>query len=310
MQGLDFNLLSVTEAAALASYRCLGIGDEKNADRAAVNAMRKSLKLLEINGTVVIGEGERDNAPMLYIGEKVGIGGIDVDIALDPLEGTTICAHYKNGAMSVIAVTEKGGFLNAPDVYMEKIAIGSGIPRGVVSLKNDIETNLNNLAQVKKCKVDELIVMVLQRERHLELIQGIRKCGARIKLIDDGDISAVVSLMKGTHDLYVGIGGAPEGVLAAAALLSMGGYIEGRLILDTDHLRERAKKFGIEDINKVYSIEELVKSDSIFIATGITDSSLVQGIKYSKGFFTVESIIIKSTGIMHISNTIPDITSR
>ena len=309
MQGLDFNLLSVTEAAALASYKCLGMGDEKNADRAAVDAMRKSLNLLKINGTIVIGEGERDNAPMLYIGEKVGLGGVDVDIALDPLEGTTICAHYKNGAMSVLAVTKKGGFLNAPDVYMEKIAVGSGVPRGVVSLKNDIKTNLNNLAEVKKCKVNELVVVVLQRERHLELIKNIRECGARIKLIDDGDISAVVSLVKGTHDLYVGIGGAPEGVLAAAALLSMGGCIEGRLILNTDYLKQRAEKFGIKDMDKIYSIEDLVKFDSIFIATGITDSSLVQGIKYSKGFFTLESIIIKSTNVMYISNTIPDVSS-
>ncbi|RZB12505.1 class II fructose-bisphosphatase [Ehrlichia minasensis] len=306
MQNLCFKLLSVTEAAALASYKYLGMGDEKGADRVAVDAMRKSLNLLEISGTVVIGEGERDNAPMLYIGEKVGTGGIGIDIALDPLEGTTMCAHYKSGAMSVLAITEKGGFLNAPDVYMEKIAVGPNIPRDVISLKYDIKTNLYNLAAVKKCKVDELVVTVLYRERHLELIKNIRACGARIKLIDDGDISAVVSLMKGMNDLYVGIGGAPEGVLAAAALLSMGGYMEGKLVLDTDPLRARAEKFGIKNPNKIYSIEEMVKSDSIFLATGITDGSLVRGIKYSQGSFEVESVIIKPSSIMYINNTIPE----
>ncbi|CEI85133.1 Fructose-1,6-bisphosphatase [Ehrlichia minasensis] len=306
MQNLCFKLLSVTEAAALASYKYLGMGDEKGADRVAVDAMRKSLNLLEISGTVVIGEGERDNAPMLYIGEKVGTGGIGIDIALDPLEGTTMCAHYKSGAMSVLAITEKGGFLNAPDVYMEKIAVGPNIPRDVISLKYDIKTNLYNLAAVKKCKVDELVVTVLYRERHLELIKNIRACGAHIKLIDDGDISAVVSLMKGMNDLYVGIGGAPEGVLAAAALLSMGGYMEGKLVLDTDPLRARAEKFGIKNPNKIYSIEEMVKSDSIFLATGITDGSLVRGIKYSQGSFEVESVIIKPSSIMYINNTIPE----
>ncbi|WP_078400126.1 class II fructose-bisphosphatase [Ehrlichia ruminantium] len=304
MQDLCFKLLSVTEAAAVASYKCLGVGDEKKADAVAVDAMRESLNSLNISGTVVIGEGERDHAPMLYIGEKVGLGGIELDIALDPLEGTTICAHYQDGAMSVLAVTEKGGFLNAPDVYMEKIAVGPGIPKGAISLRYDIKTNLYNLAEIKRCNIADLVVTVLKRERHLELIKNIRECGARVKLIDDGDISAVVSLMHGNHDLYIGIGGAPEGVLAAAALLSVGGYIEGRLIIDTDQLKVRAKKFGIDDIDKIYCIEEMVRSDAIFIATGITDSSLVKGIRYSKGLLFMESIIIKSARLMHISNTI------
>ncbi|CAI27172.1 Conserved hypothetical protein [Ehrlichia ruminantium str. Gardel] len=304
MQDLCFKLLSVTEATAVASYKCLGIGDEKKADAVAVDAMRESLNSLNISGTVVIGEGERDHAPMLYIGEKVGLGGIELDIALDPLEGTTICAHYQDGAMSVLAVTEKGGFLHAPDVYMEKIAVGPGIPKGVISLRYDIKTNLYNLAEIKGCNIADLVVTVLKRERHLELIKNIRECGARVKLIDDGDISAVVSLMHGNHDLYIGIGGAPEGVLAAAALLSVGGYIEGRLIIDTDQLRARAKKFGIDDIDKIYCIDEMVRSDAIFIATGITDSSLVKGIRYSKGLLFIESIIIKSARVMHISNTV------
>ncbi|AHX04488.1 class II fructose-bisphosphatase [Ehrlichia japonica] len=307
MQDLGFKLLSVTEAAALASYKYLGAGNEKEADRVAVDAMRKSLNSLKINGTVVIGEGERDNAPMLYIGEKVGSGGIDVDIALDPLEGTTMCAHYKNGAMSVLAIAKRGGFLNAPDVYMEKIAVGPNVPRDAVSLKYDIKTNLYNLAEVKKCKVDELVVTVLYRERHLELIKSIRECGAHIKLIDDGDISAVVSLVKGVHDLYVGIGGAPEGVLAASALLSMGGYMEGKLIFDTEYLKARAEKFGIKDINKIYSIEEMIKSEAIFVATGITDSTLVQGIRCSHRSFVMESIIIRPASIMYINNTIPEV---
>ena len=307
MQDLEFKLLSVTEAAALASYNYLGVGSEKEADRVAVDAMRKSLNLLKINGTVVIGEGERDNAPMLYIGEKVGSGGIDVDIALDPLEGTTMCAHYKNGAMSVLAIAKRGGFLHAPDVYMEKIAVGPNVPRNTVSLKYDIKTNLYNLAEVKKCKIDELVVTVLYRERHLELIKSIRECGARIKLIDDGDVSAVVSLVKGVHDLYIGIGGAPEGVLAAAALLSMGGYMEGKLIFDTEYLKVRAEKFGIKDINKIYSIEEMIKSEAIFVATGITDSSLVQGIRCSHRSFVMESVIIRPDSIMYVNNTVPKV---
>ena len=252
--------------------------------------MRTVLNSMEINGTIVIGEGERDEAPMLYIGEKVGTGsGPEIDIAVDPLEGTTICAHYKQGAMSVLAATKKGNFLHAPDVYMEKIAV---VPEGVVSLKNSVEENLNNLAKAIGCKVSDLIVTVLKRERHDELIAKIRKAGAKIKLIDDGDIAAIVSLINGNHDMYIGTGGAPEGVLAAAALSSIGGQIEGRLIFDTDQLKERAKNLNITDPEKIYTVKDMAKSESVFIATGVTNGEFVDGVKFGQDICLTNSLII------------------
>ncbi|UTO55990.1 class II fructose-bisphosphatase [Neoehrlichia mikurensis] len=302
MQDLCFKFLKVTEAAAIKAYNFVGMGDEIGADKAAVDSMRMELNLIDIDGTIVIGEGERDNAPMLYIGEKIGRGGYALDIAVDPLEGTTICSNYKDGAMSVIAIAESGGFLKAPDIYMEKIAVGPNSPEGVVSLNNDIKVNLGNLSDAKKCSISDLVVIVLNRERHLSLINSIRECGARVKLIDDGDISAVLSLVFGKYDLYVGIGGAPEGVLAAAALLSIGGYIEGKLMFNTDLLVDKAKHFGIRDINKVYTIKDMVKGKSAFIATGITDSNLVRGVEFCDSYVKTHSIIIKSGNIMYISN--------
>lgn len=293
MENLAYKLIKVTEAAALAAYKLVGLGDEKKADQVAVDAMRTVLNSMEINGTIVIGEGERDKAPMLYVGEKVGTGnGPEIDIAVDPLEGTTICAHYKQSAMSVLAAAKKGDFLHAPDIYMEKIAIGKDLPIGVVSLKNSVEKNFDNLAQAKKCEVNDLTVTILKRERHNNLILKIRKLGARVKLIDDGDIAAIVSLINGSHDIYIGIGGAPEGVLAAAALSSIGGQMEGRLIFDTHQSKERAKILNIDDLEKIYSIKDMVKGESVFIATGVTSGELVDGVKFGYNICSTSSLIM------------------
>ncbi|MGL9733118.1 MAG: class II fructose-bisphosphatase [Wolbachia sp.] len=293
MEDLAYKLVKVTEAAALAAYKLVGFGNEKRADQVAVDAMRMMLNSIEMNGTIVIGEGERDEAPMLYIGEKVGTGsGPEIDIAVDPLEGTTICAHYKQGAMSVLAATKRGDFLYAPDVYMEKIAVGKNFPEGVVSLKNSIEKNLDNLANAKGCKVSDLTVTILKRERHNELIEKIRRLGAKIKLIDDGDIAAVVSLMNGNYDTYIGIGGAPEGMLAAAALSSIGGQMEVRLIFDTDQLKERTKNLNIDDSEKIYTIKDLIRGESVFIATGVTSGELVDGVKFNHNICSSNSLII------------------
>lgn len=293
MEDLVYKLVKVTEAAAVASYKLAGLGDEKKADQAAVDAMRTVLNSIEISGTIVIGEGERDEAPMLYIGEKVGTGnGPEIDIAVDPLEGTTLCAHYKQGAMSVLAAAKKGDFLHAPDVYMEKIAVGKDLPTEVVSLRNSIEENLNNLIRAKNCQASDIVVTVLKRDRHNELISKIRKFGAKVKLIDDGDVAAVVSLINGDYDMYVGTGGAPEGVLAAAALSSIGGQMEGRLILNTKELKERAEKLNIHETEKIYTIKDMVKGDAVFIATGVTNGELVRGVKLSEGAYLTDSLII------------------
>lgn len=293
IEDLAYKLVKVTEAAALAAHKLVGFGDEKKADQVAVDAMRTVLNSMEINGTIVIGEGERDKAPMLYIGEKVGTGnGPEVDIAVDPLEGTTICAHYKQGAMSVLAATKRGNFLHARDIYMEKVAVGKNLPEGVVSLKNSVEKNLDNLAQAKGCKVSDLAVTILKRERHNELIAKIRRLGAKIKLIDDGDIAAVVSLVNGNHDMYIGTGGAPEGVLAAAALSSIGGQMEGRLIFDTDQLKERAKNLNIDDPEKIYTVKDMARGESVFITTGVTSGELVDRVKFSHNTYSISSLII------------------
>nr|WP_223158726.1 class II fructose-bisphosphatase [Wolbachia endosymbiont of Pentalonia nigronervosa] len=301
IENLANKLIKVTESAAFAAHKLVGLGGEKKADQVAVDAMRTALNAMEINGTIVIGEGERDSAPMLYVGEKVGTGnGCEIDIAVDPLEGTTICAHYKQGAMSTLAATKKGNFLYAPDVYMEKIAVGKNLPQGVVSLNNSIEKNLDNLAQANECKISDLIVTVLKRKRHDELISKIRKYGAKIKLIDDGDIAAVVSLINGNSNMYIGIGGAPEGVLAAAALNSLGGQIEGKLIFDTEPLKKRAKDLNIHDTEKIYTISDMVKDESIFITTGITDGELVDGIKFNHDSYSISSLVILPHRIMKI----------
>ncbi|MGL9726145.1 MAG: class II fructose-bisphosphatase [Wolbachia sp.] len=303
MENLAYKLMKVTEAAALAAYKLAGCGDEKEADQVAVDAMRTVLNSMEINGMIVIGEGERDKAPMLYIGGKVGTGnGLEIDIAVDPLEGTTICAHYKQGAMSVLAATKKGNFLHAPDVYMEKIAVGKNLPEGIVSLKNSVEDNLNNLAKARGCKVSDLVVTTLKRERHNELVGKVRKAGAKIKLIDDGDVAAVVSLINGNHDMYIGTGGAPEGVLAAAALSSIGGQMEGRLIFDTDQLKERVKNLDINNPDKIYTIKDMAKGESVFVATGVTNGELVSGVKLDQGIYLTHSLIILPSKIVKMQN--------
>jgi fructose-1,6-bisphosphatase II / sedoheptulose-1,7-bisphosphatase len=289
----------VTEAAALACARWMGRGKEKDADRAAVNAMREALNGLSIDGTVVIGEGERDKAPMLYIGEKVGNApgvGPQIDIALDPLEGTTICAKGGVNALAVIAMAEKGGFLHAPDVYMSKIAVGGGLPEGVVDLDNTPEKNLKSLAKAKKCEVSDLVVVILERDRHEELIAKTREAGARIQLIADGDVAGVIATARPETgvDMYVGIGGAPEGVLAAAALRSIGGQMQGRLLFSEEEERLRAKRMGIEDLNRKYHLEDLAKGDVMFAATGVTDGSMLRGVRRFPGGAITHSIVMRS----------------
>lgn len=292
----------VAEQAAIACYDWIGKGNEKLADQAAVNAMRDELNQMNITGTVVIGEGERDEAPMLYIGEKVGKSGIEVDIALDPLEGTTICATSNPNSLAVIAFANKGGFLHAPDVYMDKIAVGGGLPIGVVDLDNSPQNNLKNLALAKKCAISDLQVMILKRDRHEEIIAKCREAGARVKLISDGDVAAVIATAdpeKTGVDLYLGIGGAPEGVLAAAALRTVGGQMMGRLLFegeDTNSIRQaaRAKEMGITDLNKKYLTEEMAKGDVLFIASGVTDGAMLDGVKKSTNKIIVNSLIMNS----------------
>lgn len=303
-RNLALEAVRVTEAAALASARWMGKGKEKDADRAAVNAMREALNGLSIDGTVVIGEGERDKAPMLYIGEKVGSGsGPQVDIALDPLEGTTICAKGGVNSLAVMAMAEKGGFLHAPDVYMSKIAVGGGLPDGVVDLDNAVATNLKNLAKAKKCDVADLVVCILERDRHKEMIAKVREAGARIQLILDGDVAGVIATARpGTGvDMYMGIGGAPEGVLAAAALRSIGGQMQGRLLFDKEEQKVRAKRMGISNLNKKYQLEEMAKGDVMFAATGVTDGSMLSGVRRFPGGATTHSIIMRSkTGTVRL----------
>ena len=296
---LCFQFLRVTELAAIEAQKFAGKADEKGADKAAVDSMRSTLNAMKIDGTIVIGEGERDNAPMLYSGEKVGVGGVSLDIAVDPLEGTTTCALYKDGAMSVIAVAESGGLLRSPDVYMDKIAVGPGLPQGVVSLQNSLETNLENLSDASGRKITDLIAVVLNRERHEKLISELREMGVRIKLIDDGDIGAVISLINGDCDVCLGIGGAPEGVLSAVALSAVGGQIYGRLVLDTEDLRSRASKHGIEDYSKEYSVFDMVQGKAMLITTGVTGSTLMDGVSYDDEHnIATDSIIFCPDGVV------------
>jgi fructose-1,6-bisphosphatase II / sedoheptulose-1,7-bisphosphatase len=286
----------VTEAAALSASRLMGRGDEKAADQAAVDAMRRALNDLPIDGTVVIGEGERDEAPMLYIGEKVGAGGQKIDIALDPLEGTTICAKGAANALAVVAMAEAGNFLNAPDVYMDKIAVGPGLPEGVVDLDNSAEQNLKNLALAKKMEISDLVACILDRPRHAELIAKVRAAGARIMLISDGDVSGIIATATPNSgvDLYIGSGGAPEGVLSAAALRCIGGQMQGRLLFRNDDERGRAHRLGITDLNRKYSMIELAKGDVMFAATGVTDGAMLRGVRRTAGMATTHSLVMRS----------------
>jgi len=295
-RNLAMEVVRVTEAAALAASRLMGRGDEKAADQAAVDHMRRALNSLAIDGTVVIGEGERDEAPMLYIGEKVGQGGIKVDIALDPLEGTTITAKGGPNALAVIAMAEQGGFLNAPDVYMDKIAVGGGLPADIVDLDATPEANLKALAKAKGLDVSDIVACILDRPRHAELIAKVRAAGARIMLISDGDVSGVIATSRPESgvDIYMGSGGAPEGVLAAAALRCIGGQIQGRLLFRNDDERGRAKRLGIADLNRKYGLFDLAKGDVMFAATGVTDGTMLKGVRRFQNGATTHSIIMRS----------------
>ena len=303
-RNLALDTVRVTEAAALASARLIGHGDEKAADQAAVDAMRQALNVLDIDGTVVIGEGERDEAPMLYIGEKVGTGrGPMIDIALDPLEGTTITATGAPNAISCIAMAPHGCFLNAPDTYMDKIAVGRGLPPGLVRLSDPPATNLARLAEAKGLPMDELVVLILDRPRHQGLIAAVRKAGARIRLISDGDVAGVIATSRPDSgiDIYMGSGGAPEGVLAAAALRCIGGQFQGRLMFRSDEERARARKMGVADLDRIYDMEDLAQGDVMFAATGVTDGTMLRGVRRHGGRIYTQSIVMRSrTGTVRI----------
>ena len=295
---LTLELVRVTERAAVASARLRGRGDEKAADQAAVDAMRRELNRLPIDGTVVIGEGERDEAPMLFIGEKLGTRtGPRVDIAVDPLEGTKLSAKDMPGSIAVMAMAQPGSLLNAPDVYMDKIAIGPGYPLGVIDLDMSVEENIRSLAKAKGVKPGEITVLILDRPRHADLINGARRAGASVRLITDGDVAGVIFTTQASQtgvDMYVGTGGAPEGVLAAGALRCVGGQMQGRLILDTEAKRERALKMGIKDPNKKYDMRELASGDVIVCATGVTDGALLKGVRFGQDVIETETVIYRS----------------
>lgn len=298
---LVLEMVRVTEAAAIAASTLIGRGDEKAADAAAVEAMREALNKLPMDGTVVIGEGERDEAPMLFIGEKVGSAlgqGPKIDIALDPLEGTTITAKAGPNALAVLAVAEEGNLLNAPDVYMDKLAVGPGYPEGIIDLAKSPTENVKAVAAAKGVQPNEIIVCVLDRPRHAELIAELRGLGCGIALIPDGDVAGVIAVTneETNIDLYMGQGGAPEGVLAAAALRCVGGQFNGRLVFRNEDERARARKWGIEDLNKIYTRDELAKGDCIFAATGVTDGSMLKGVKRHKnGVMTTDSVVMRAS---------------
>jgi fructose-1,6-bisphosphatase class II len=295
-RNIALELVRVTEAGAIAAARLMGRGNEKQADHVAVEAIRAWLNKMDMRGRIVIGEGERDEAPMLFIGEEVGNGtGPEMDIAVDPLEGTTITARGDNNAMAVIAAAPRGGFLNAPDTYMEKIAVGPE-GKGAVSLRYSPTENLQRLAKAKRCAVEDLTVMILDRPRHENLITEVRKAGARIKLIRDGDVSAAIAPCRphGHVDVLMGIGGAPEGVLAAAALRCFGGDFEGRLKFRNEDEKARASKMGITDFDKIYSLEDLASGPVLFAATGVTPGDYLKGVRFFGGGCETHSVVMRS----------------
>ena len=306
-RNLALEAVRVTERAAIASAVWMGRGDERSADQAAVDAMRQALNVLGIDGTVVIGEGERDEAPMLYIGERVGSGnGPRVDIALDPLEGTTITATGGPNAIACLAIGGEGGFLNAPDTYMDKIAVGGGLPEGVVHIEASPAENLRQLAQAKDVEVSDLVALILDRPRHQDLIAAVRQAGARIRLIRDGDVAGVIATARPDSgiDIYMGIGGAPEGVLAAAALRSIGGQMQGKLHFRNDDEKARAQRMGITDLERVYDLHDLAAGDVMFAATGVTDGTMLRGVRRFAGGVTTHSIMMRSkTGTVRLIET-------
>ena len=295
---LSIEIVRVTERAAVSAARLRGRGAEKAADQAAVDAMRRELNKLPIDGTVVIGEGELDEAPMLFIGEQVGNRrGPKVDIAVDPLEGTTLCAKNMPGAIATVAMADSGTLLHAPDVYMEKIAIGPGYPKGVVDLDAPAEENIRNLAKAKGVKTAEITALLLDRPRHADLNAGVRKAGASVALITDGDVAGVIHTTDPENtgiDIYIGIGGAPEGVLAASALRCIGGQMQCRLVLDTEEKRERAMKMGITDPRRRYQVQDLVRGDCLFAATGVTDGAMLRGVKFKRDMIETETVVMRS----------------
>ena len=298
-RNLALDLVRVTEAAALAAARWMGRGKKNEADGAAVEAMRKAFDQVEIDGTVVIGEGEMDEAPMLYIGEKVGCGGPMMDIAVDPLEGTTLTAKGAANACAVVALAEHGNFLHAPDVYMDKLAIGVGLPTGVVDLDAPVKENLHNLAAAKGVDVSDLVICILDRERHEEIIARCREAGARIMLISDGDVAGVIAVSQPETgvDMYLGSGGAPEGVLAAAALRCIGGQMQGRLLFENDEQLARARTMGVTDPNHKYTAEQMAKGNVMFAATGVTSGPMLKGVRrMNNGAFTHSMVMRSKSG--------------
>ena len=302
---LTLEIVRVTERAAVSAARLRGHGNEKAADQAAVDAMRRELNKIPIQGTIVIGEGERDEAPMLFIGEKVGTdAGPAVDIAVDPLEGTTLCAKNMPGAIATMAMAEGGTLLNAPDVYMDKIAIGPGYGKNVIELDAPAGENIRRLARAKDVHPSQITALVLERPRHAEIINAVRATGAAVRLITDGDVAGVIHAADPENtgvDIYIGTGGAPEGVLAAAALRCIGGQMQCRLILDSDEKRERAHKMGVTDPKMIYGIEDMVRGDCLFAATGVTDGSLLKGVKFRRSVIETETVVMRSvTGTVRI----------
>jgi fructose-1,6-bisphosphatase II / sedoheptulose-1,7-bisphosphatase len=294
---LSLEIVRVTERAAVSAARLRGHGKDKASDQAAVDAMRRELNKLPIDGTVVIGEGEMDEAPMLFIGEQVGTKtGPKVDIAVDPLEGTTLCAKNMPGAIATLAMADAGTLLHAPDCYMDKIAIGPGYPKGTIDLDAPADENIINLAKAKGVKPSEINAILLDRPRHAKIIESVRKTGAAVSLISDGDVAGVIHCAepKTGIDIYLGIGGAPEGVLAAAALRCIGGQMQCRLVIDSEALRERTLKMGIKDPNKKYEIEDMVKGDCLFAATGVTTGPMLTGVKFSKSIIETETVVMRS----------------
>ncbi|RYJ02771.1 MAG: class II fructose-bisphosphatase [Acetobacteraceae bacterium] len=295
-RNLALELVRVTEAAAIAASRWIGRGDKNAADGAAVDAMRKAFDTVAITGTVVIGEGEMDEAPMLYIGEKIGLGGAPVDIAVDPLEGTSVTAKGGPNAIATLALAEHGGFLHAPDIYMDKIAIGPGLPDDVVSLDAPVETNLRELAKAKKCDISDLMVCILDRDRHKAIVKACRAAGARIMLIGDGDVAGVIAVSEPETgiDMYLGSGGAPEGVLAAAALRCIGGQLQGRLLFENDEQITRARDMGVTDPNRIYKVADMAQGDVMFAATGVTGGPMLRGVRRTATGAITHSIVMRS----------------
>jgi len=290
-------IVNATEKAAVAASKLIGLGDEKAADQVAVDAMRTALNEIDFKGRIVIGEGERDEAPMLYIGEEVGSGKNDeVDIALDPLEGTTITAKGMPNSLSVIAAAQKGGLLHAPDTYMNKIAVGGQLPKDVVDLDASVEDNVKSIADVKKIKASDVTACVLERPRHSDQIESLRSIGAKIVLIPDGDVAGVIMTTQTNNpvDIYLGIGGAPEGVLAAAALQCIGGQMQARLVINSDDEKSRAQKIGIKDLDKKYKLDELAHGDIIFSATGVTEGTMVRGVRNVNNNYITHSLVLRS----------------